>query len=294
MAKRDASVKNSYNFLNIKLRMPEAKEASVDDYTTLLTTLSNRKIQVLVNPNIGVIMKRCLIERIGNEPVLYGIITRYTPVITGKLLNLDNPDQEEEDQDGLPKNRVPNPKDVAFFFSPTHHRLALSKKGAALSITQAQTYFDKAFKQIIKTGQLVDVDVEQDEDAIHEILEAPKLKRVRVVVTYSNNDMSLDNAAEVDRTMKSANMQQLIMEAVADGSPEGLDVNRIPFLQGAIQLAQSNGTVSATVIDAKSPGKRGRKVVTEEHPREESVVSEKSGDVLRDAYLKIKSLFPRG
>ena len=294
MAKRDASVKTSFNLLNIKLRMPEAKEASVDDYTSLLTTLASRKIQVLVNPNVGVIMKRCIIERIGNEPVLYGIITRYTPVVTGKLLNLDNPDQEEEDQDGLPKNRVPNPKDVAFFFSPTHHRLALSKRGAALSITQAHAYFVKALKQVLKQGQLVDVDIEQDEDTFQEILEAPRLKRIRVVVTYSNNDMSKDNAADVDRTMKSGNMQQLIMEAVSDGSPEGLEIEKIPFLQGAIQLAQSNGTVSATVIDAKSPGKRGRKVVTEEHPREESVVSEKPGDMLRDVYLKIKSLFPRG
>ena len=293
MAKRYASVKTAFNLLNIKLRMPEAKEASQDDYSDLLTTLASRKVQVLVNPNVGVIMKRCIIERIGDQTVLYGIITRYTPVVTGKLLNLDNPDQEEEDQDGLPKNRVPNPKDAAFFFVPANHRLALSKRGGALSISQAHTCFAKALKQVLKTGQLVDIDIEQDEDTFTEILEAPLLKRVRVVVTYSNNDMYDENKANVDRTMKSANAQQLIIEAVSDGSPEGLDLDKIPFLKGAIQLAQNNGTVSATIIDAKSPGKRGRTVQTEEHPREEAVSSEKPGDVLRDVYLKIKNLFPR-
>ncbi|MBO2009153.1 DUF4747 family protein [Hymenobacter negativus] len=294
MSKQDASVKTTFNLLNVKLRMPEAKEASQDDYVGLITQLASRRIRATVTQNIGVIMKRCIIERIGDNIMLYGIITRYTPLTSGKLLNLEEPDQSEEDQEGLPINRVPNPKDVAFFFSPSNHRLAISKRGGPLSIKQAHDYFVKAFKQILKTGQLVDVDIEQDGDTFREILDAPRIKRVRIEVSYTNNDMSKENAADLDQKMKSGNVGRFVIEAISDGATEGLDVAKIPFLQGAFELAQSNGKVSATVIDAKSPTKRGRTVETEEHPREESVVSEKPGDVVRDMYAKLKNLFPRG
>jgi hypothetical protein len=294
MSKQSATVKTTFNLLNVKLRMPEAKEATQDDYIGLLMALKTRHIQALITPNIGVIMKRCLIERVGDNVILWGIITRFTPLVTGKLLNLENPDEEEEDQDGLPKNRVPNPKDVIFFFTPANHRLAISKKGGALSIKNAQQYFEKAFKQVLKTSQSIDVDIEQDGDTFQEILDAPKVKRVKVVVTYSNNDMYSENAGKVDETMKSSNMQKLIFEAVADDSPEGLNFDKIPFLQGAFKLAQSNGLATATVVDAKSPTKRGRVVETEEHPREESITSEKPADVPRNMFAKMLDLFSRG
>jgi hypothetical protein len=215
-------------------------------------------------------------------------------VTSDKLLNLDEPDQEEEKQEELPKNRVPNPRDVVFFFSPENHRLAISKRGGPISINQAHDYFEKAVKQVLKTGQKVDLDIEQSGDTFREILEAPRVKRVEVELTYTNNDMTKENAADVDRTMKSGNVRKLVMIAIADDSTEGLDFGNIPFLQGAVELAQSNGKVSATVVDAKSPGKRGRTVITEEHPREEAVVSETPANVVRDMYAKLKSLFPRG
>lgn len=293
MPRKDASVQNTFNLLNIKLRMPEGKEASQDDYVALLMSLKTRNVQALITPNIGVIMKRCIIERIGDNIILYGLITRFTPLTTGKLLNLENPDEDEELQDGIPINRVPNPKDAWFFFAPSNHRLALLKRGGALSIKNAQQYFERAFKQVLKTGQSINVDIEQNGDTFQEILDAQRIKRVRVVVSYSNNDTYKENAEKVDNTMKSANMQELIFEAVADSSPDGLDFSKIPFLQGAFLLAQNNGLATATIVDAKSPGKRGRRVVTEEHPREESVRSSQPSEISRDMYAKLTSLFPR-
>jgi hypothetical protein len=293
MAKRSAAVRTTFNILNVKLRMPEAKEAKQDDYIGLLTSLKTRHAQALINPTLGVIMKRCIVDRVGGNVIIYGIITRFTPLINGKLLNLENPDEEENDQDGLPKNRVPNPKDVAFFFTPQNHRLAISKRGGGLTIKQAQQYFEKAFAQVKKTGQLVDVDIEQSGNTFKEILEAPKLKRLEVIVTYSNNDLYDETAGYVDQTMKSAHMQQLIIAAVSDGSPEGIDLDKIPFLKGTFQLAQSNGRASATIVDGRSP-KRGRIVQTEDHPREEVVNSDIEGNILRDMYAKLMSLFPRG
>jgi len=293
MSKRSATVRTTFNILNVKLRMPEAKEAKQADYVGLLTALKSRHIQALITPNIGVIMKRCIVDTVGGNTIVYGIITRFTPLINGKLLNLLNPDEEEQDQDGLPKNRVPNPKDVAFFFTPSNHRLAISKRGGGLTVKQAHQYFEKAFNQVVKTGQLIDIDIEQNENTFREILDAPKLKRLEVIVTYSNNDMYDETAGAVDQTMKSGNMQQLLIAAVSDGSPEGLDLDKIPFLKGSFQLAQSNGRAVATVVDAKSP-KRGRIIRTEEYPREESITSNQQGDILRDMYAKLTSLFPRG
>lgn len=296
MAKQDASVKTTFNLLNVKLRMPGAKEASQDDYVALLTKLvaGRNRQAVIVSPNVGIIMKRVLIERIGDNIMMWGYLTRYTPVISDKLLNLEEPDQEEHQQEGITANRGTNPRDVLFFFSPENHRLAIKKNPGSISINQAYDYFDKALRIALNTGQILDLDIEQSGDTFKEILDAPRIKRVEVEVTYTNNDMSKESAADVDRTMKSGNMRKFIMTAIADESTEGLDVGKIPFLQGAVELAQSNGKVRATIVDEKSPGKRGRTVVTDEHPREEAVVSSGAANVVRDVYAKIKSLFPRG
>lgn len=295
MAKQDASVKTTFNLLNVKLRMPGAKEASKDDYVALITKLaaSRNRQAVIVSPNVGIIMKRVLTERIGDNTMLWGYLTRYTPVTSDKLLNLEEPDQEEHQQEGITANRGTNPRDVLFFFSPENHRLAIKKNGAPVSIKQAYDYFDKALRGVLNTGQILDLDIEQSGDTFKEILDAPRIKRVEVEVTYTNNDMSKESAADVDRTMKSGNMRRLVMTAIADESTEGLDVDKIPFLQGAVELAQSNGKVRATIVDAKSPGKRGRTVVTDEHPREEAVISTSAAGVVRDIYAKLKSLFPR-
>jgi|GEM_PF-4411106 len=296
MAQHDASVKTTFNLLNLKLRMPQAKEATQNDYVALITKLAagKKREAVIVSPNVGIIMKRVITETIGDHVMLWGYLTRFTPVRSDKLLNLEEPDQEEHQQEGITANRGTNPRDVLFFFSPENHRLAIKKNGGPISVKQGYDYFNKALKGVLTTGQILDLDIEQSGDAFKEILEAPRIKRVEVELTYTNNDMSKENAADVDRTMKSGNMRRLVMIAIADDSTEGLDVDKIPFLQGAVELAQSNGKVSATVVDAKSPGKRGRTVKTEEHPREESVVSESPAGVVRDMYAKLKSLFPRG
>lgn len=267
--------------------MPDGKEASQQDYIDLFTRTDRARVRVKINATVGAMFRRVISDKIGQDEVLFGIISRFTPIESDDWVNFADPDSDERVT--VPLNTAPNRKDTWFYFVPKVHRLALVRRTGSMPLRYAADFLKAALSTRLKTGQALDVEIANGAGAFERILAAKEVKTLRISVTYTNNDANKELTKSMDDQLHDAHVRRLLVEASADATGS-IEIEKSELISGALGLAKDNGNVRASIVDES-----GQRAVVESkaYPRQETVESEVGGSVLRDIITKIISLFPR-
>lgn len=288
--KKAKIIKNTFNLFNIKLRLPSGEEASEEEYIKLFTDADAARVRVKVNPSVGVMFRRLIESEVDGNKVLFGLITRYTPIEGDAWVNFDDPDSDA--RVAVPSNTAPNRKDTWFYFVPKVHRLALIKRYDSLPLKFALTFLQKGLAAKLAPDHALDIEIANGAGAFDQILAAKQVKTLRIAVTYTNNDANDELEKGMDDQLKDAHIRRLLLEASADETGSIL-INESELITAALGIAKDNGNVTASIVDDND---QRITVESKDFPRQETVsteVSETEGSVLRDIVTKIISLFPR-
>ncbi len=260
MTQRRPSIRTfSFQIANIKL----LSNNRIGDlaYTDIISKIKIGKISVPVRGDTHMILRTQFADKVRIEGVdvdiLYGKISTYTVINGNDWINLNSMEVESVD---LPDNSFPNLKETDYIFIPSAHRLAIVDN-RTFSINIAKKFLIEAVGAVIEEDEQFEVNIEQSEDIFERIVNAESVKKLLVDISYSNADTGDDTYEFMDTLIKDAQMKRLIMEATPNQTGNINTNSR--FVSGALKVAQSNGYVKATIIEAGIK----TKINTNEHPR---------------------------
>ncbi len=242
-----------FYIINIKLLSNEREgtEAYIDIFEEIFKKKINRKIA----SDKKAIIRRLFKATNDVDLIYYGLMSRFT-IIEGNWLDLSSGDPINFE---LPKNLFPNLQETEFVFVPSAHRLALVKS-PSFSLYAAIKFLTRAIKAVIRPEEDFQIIIEQSSDIFERILNADAVKRLEIVISYTNADITKKAVKWMDQEMKSAQLKKLRMIATPDQKGE-IELDNT-LIQGALGLAQSNGTVKARIVE----NNKTTTIETKEHP----------------------------
>ncbi|RNI32249.1 DUF4747 family protein [Rufibacter immobilis] len=270
--------------LNIKLRSNTRKGPSA--YEELITELYKLRLSPKVRGGSSIILRTQFKESIdGKAAVYYGKISRFTRLDSTEWFDSLNMEVVNHE---IPAGLFPNLKETEYFFIPSAHRFCILDKAGTISLTNAEDYLKKVLPNVIFEDEDFEVNVEQDINSFEEILYASEIKKLVISITYSNNDTNDELTAFVDNELRALRVGKLDATITPDQTGQ-LSLDDSPFIKGALGVAESDGTVEATIVDQEGVKK---KVSTRNYPRKIFVENIGGDDAVnRSVFSKIMSIF---
>jgi len=268
-----------YNVLNIKL--VSRKQVTQEVYRNLFEqAFSNKKIGLIRGETYGII--RQLFGK--EEPFLYGLLCSFLK--TGnQAMNIDNLEIVDFE---IPKNLFLNPHEAEFVFYPELHRIAISH--SKITLNSIKKMLEGIFSETIEDDESVEVTIEQSSDAFAKILNAKQIARVHIEISPSNGDINKDATEFIDNDLKTMGAAKFISD-IRPNAMGKLNVTESTLLAGMFGVAQSNGTVVATIVNDLD---KKEVVNTEAHPQRFESVAASVEDARMSLYDILKRRFRNG
>ena len=278
--------KKSFNIsiFNIKISPKETDEDFTELYADLIRKLHSDNLAINTRGEKWMEMRTQFSYE--NDKVLYGKLTYYT-MLDGKdwyNRRLKTIQAVELDED-----LYPNAKEIEYYFIPEAHRFCFINKTNGIAMSQIEFFLQEALPKIVPDGKTVFVTQELTSDIIERIITAPKLFRLEIGLTYSNNDLSEEFEELLDNDLRDSQVQNLNLKATSFKS-ETIQIENSKVLKAALKLSQSNGYAEATIQNENG---KNENVATIDYPRKELVHSSE-GNEHKDVFEKIKRLFRNG
>jgi len=248
-----------YYLFNVKLLSNNRKGDKA--YESLIKALFAQKIMVAVKQDKEMILRTQFFNLASNAPYYYGKIAKFTKIEGKDWINIENLEVEEVE---IPKNRFPNLQETDYIFIPSAHRFAIAKS-SNVSISNVYIFLQEALKKYINADEQYEIFVEQSQDIFEEIIKATSIEKLKIKITYTNDDIVEGAEAYMDELLKESGIASLSLEAKSDQN-KNISVNS-HVIGGALLLATTNGTVEAKIINEQQ---RKKTVKTENHPEEYS------------------------
>ncbi len=256
--------KYRFNVLNIKMRTSE--DDKENGYIELFKKIHSEKISIKIIGDNHTVVRTCFQSNtVNGDIVLYGKLSKYTKIEGNDWLNLKNMETETID---LPEGTYPNFTETDYFFFPSIHRIAILAN-RKISINTAYNFFKNAINKVVEYDEMAEIAIETSNDFIEKIINAKKIERLEIAISYSNSD-NYDYAAKaIDDELKNSNVNDISIVAKPD-LKGNIDIEKSNFFMGILELCQSNGRAKATIRDAEDK----RQVVdTSQYPKEFNVQS---------------------
>ncbi len=266
----------SYYSLNIK-RSNSKNDNKTQAYKELFLNLHESKISINVWSDKMLYVRR--LHDYGD--FIHGKISKFTD-LSGEWLDFET---GEVAKVSIPPNVFPNWKDIDFYFFPSEHKLAVHKN-SLISLNLVVKFLRGAFEFLYK-DELITVDVIQSEDIFKKIYESKEIRRLEISVTYTNDDLLKEYGEFFDEEMKSSSIGELDLIAKPDSS-KTINLNN-KVIGGAMELAKSNGSVKASVINTEG---RREQIMTYKHPSINTVDADEDeptsiGQVIWDRFIQL-------
>jgi hypothetical protein len=278
--------KRSFNIsmFNIKISPKTNAEDFTQEYIDLIKKLHSENIAIKTRGEKYMELRTLTSSE--NDAVLYGKLTYYT-ILDGRdwynkrLKTIENVE--------IDNDLYPNAKEIEYYFIPKAHRFCFINKTNGIAMSQIEIFLTQALPKLVAENKSVIVTQELTEDVIDRIISAPKLHRLQIELSYSNNDLSDDFEELLDNDLRDGQVKELNLLARSFKS-ETIDLEKSKFLNAALRLSQSNGYAEATIenIDGKNEN-----VATIEYPRKELVHSTEGQEHI-DVLAKVLRLFRHG
>lgn len=278
--------KRSFNIsiFNIKISPKESEEDFTKLYTDLIKRLHSENKAINTRGDKWMELRTQFSYK--KDKVLYGKIT-YFSMLDGE--DWYNRRTKKIETVELDKDLYPNAKEVEYFFIPEIHRFCFITKSNGIAMSQVEIFLKEALPQLINDTKTVIVTQELTSDVIERIMNAPKLFRLEIGISYSNNDLSDEFEELFDNDLRNSQIQNLNMTAKSFKN-DTIDIENSKVLKAALKLSQSNGYAEATIQNDEG---KNENVATIEYPRKELVFSTE-GNEHKDVFSKIMRLFRNG
>ncbi len=268
MAQAEKERHHSFFTINVKLRkLNSKKEVSVTDYANLFIRLFNSRVHAQSSPGKHCILKTQYQHKVdGKLEYLYGTLAQFTFIENKNWFNLEKMDLDKQFR--VPDGLFPDPMEAEYVFIPSSHRFAfrISSK-IRLSPYPVAQFLNIALDKVSKKNELVQVNVVTSSDALEIIRNAIEIKKLVIDVNYSNHDTGSSTKKLFEDEIKNSNI--IRVQIVADQKPgKTIELNKTPFIDGALEAAESDGDAEATIIDSN---KDRRKIKTSDYPRKDKV-----------------------
>lgn len=268
----------SFHVLNIKLQMQN--EATAQDYENLFLNAYNNKSKGKISSDKAGIIRQLV--RVTGQPYFYGIFCSFV-IANNKALDIENREIIDYSmQSGL----YMNPKETEFVFYPDIHRVAIRTNS---KITQSYliTMLTDILNNVAPSGASIDISIHQDEDAFKLITEAKCIMSLNIEITPCNGDISPDAIGFMDDEIKGMGAQKISMK-LKPHEGGSLSVDKSKVLNGALGMAQTNGSVEAAIIDKND---ERQKVKTLSHPKLFKLFENSIEDARESLYNTLKRMF---
>ncbi len=256
--KKEKLKQYKYYGFNIKLSSNENKGDLA--YFNIVKALYDKDIHAMVSSDKKITLRtqfrKKLVYKENEYDILYGFIVRYA-IVEGD--NWYSEKKRDFEKVAIPKDVFPSPFETEYIFLPSVHRFFIKINGK-VSPKMVKIFLEDALKQVISRRESVSVNLMQSYGAIQEILDADEIQRLKVEVSYTNDDIGGDAKEEIDRLLKEANIGNATVMFTPDQTGKLKEDSVV--VQGFLELATENGEASATII---SEGKKKR-IVTKHHP----------------------------
>jgi hypothetical protein len=249
----------SFYVLNVKLQTNKANADRDQVYSSLFKMLEERRIHERVAKD-----KHMMILSSIEGSTMRGI--KFIHGTIGKGILFDRPGTRihiptNTTQSGFKDDEnIFQWKATHYVFIPEAHRFCLFR-GGGISINEARSFLFQAIPKVIDRDDKIVVEIENDESPINEIFSAERVRRLTYKVTYTNEDFLKSMGEELDETLKNAGIGEITVDAKADHQGN-LKIKDEKLLQGGIELAKENGTVSAVI----TTNGKSKYVTTEKTP----------------------------
>lgn len=115
--------------------------------------------------------------------------------------------------------------------------------------SQILDFLDRALNNFLEKEDY-QVNTEKDRELIDRIVNATSLSKLRVVVSYSNNDNYKGWKKMIDDQLKKSKPKTAILD-LTGSKKTPIDVTQSEMVTGFVELSASNGYVEASEIDDK-------------------------------------------
>lgn len=266
---------------NVKLRSNE--RSGSEAYIALFEKMFSEKIIGTPKRGNSMILRTQFKTVIDGNTIIYGKLARFTKLDSDEWINLDS---LEKSQYELPANLFPNLKETDYVFVPQAHRFCIRKISNGMSVYQVEEFLKDSLAKCRTSTEQVEVHVEQSISSIEKILNAQAVRRIDLEISYTDNDIGDEASSYVDEILKEMNANKMKMTVSPDQTNTLSIENK--FLRGAVELAKSNGTVIASIINNESKNER---VITKEHPEEIPIHADNEEKFNSAVFQKIMSIF---
>ena len=235
--------KRSFNIsmFNIKISPKESHEDFTELYSNLIKSLHNENIAINTRGEKWMELRTQF--SIEDNKVLYGKLTYYTMLDGADWYNRRTKMIETVELD---EDLYPNAKEIEYYFIPETHRFCFINKTNGIAMSQIEIFLREALPKLIVDNKEVLVNQELTSDVIERIINAPKLFRLEVGISYSNNDLSDEFEELFDDELRDSQVQNLNMIAKSFKS-DTIKIEKSKLLKAALKLSQSNGYAEATI-----------------------------------------------
>lgn len=245
-----------------------ASDSSADRYLEIFRTIFNDRIGIPVSQERVIALKTQFTGSTNNGTVrmLWGQIIRFTSIegfnwyhsLDRTIINYE-----------IPPNVNPNPFEGFYVFIPEIHRFFV---GVSFNISpnSIKAFLSKAVSQVVSRnafGDLVIVEIIQSQDVIDRILQADRVTRLEVDISYTNDDVGDEAQDFLDNLLKDGKVGR--MKAIFNPDESNALNTGNNLVRGAVELAKENGKVTASVVTG---GKR-QTIRTENYPEKIRVES---------------------
>lgn len=272
------------SIFNIKISPKESKEDFTEIYSDLIKSLYKDNIAVNTRGDKWMELRTQFTHN--KNKVIYGKITYYT-MLDGK--DWYNRNKRKIEKVELDEGLYPNAKEIEYYFIPSAHRFCFINKSNGIAMSQIELFLKEALPRLIENNQSVLITKELTSDVIDRIINASKLFKLEVGISYSNNDLSDEFGELFDNDLRDSQIQELNMTAKSF-KKDSIDIKKSKILKAALELSQSNGYANATIQNEEG---KNENIATTEYPRKELVYSTE-GREHKDVFTKIMRLFRNG
>ena len=272
----------SWYLVNIKARREQAPSHYVEilrrlhDEDSLINFPRGRRFGCVKN----VIFSKTLDE---NGIPNWIQINLLTYVIVDPTAFYDVRNQENVNMEGWDENIVSNKKEMALYFIPSVHTLAVKCNGE-ITLKNVVFYISEALNRL--EPDCFDVDVIADRDVLGRILNAHLITRLEANISYSNPGHTGNFEAAFDSKLRE--MGGCRTKIIAEGSQENpLSSEEDGILSAVVNLAERNGRVKATIKQTENS--KPEIIDSSEHPRK-LIVREIVNDVCTTLYNVVRGV----
>jgi len=238
--------KNKFYVFNVKLQSDKKGSERIQAYETLIKSLTSTTRFTRLNKNEAIAMYKPYERSEKGVKYFYGSLGKGISFFDKDEIHvLDNNNISSEP---VKKNRILEPIVGDYIFIPSIHRFALLCKPNSISLNDFNKFLQDHLHKFVELPERIVIDFEKESSIIQEIFKARAIYSLSYEISYSNNDALSAQGELFDELLKENHIGDLKVTAQSDHRQEGMNISKVDFLGGGIEVAKRNGTIKHAAI----------------------------------------------